>query len=97
MTDKSPKSANLTGWSPETLLVHGGTLRSQFGETSEAMFLTQSFVYESAEQAEARFKDEDPGFIYSRFSNPTAAMFEERMRLLEGARPRAPRPRAWRR
>ena len=89
MTDKSPKSANPTAhsanWSPETLLVHGGTLRSQFGETSEALFLTQSFVYESAEQAEARFKDEDPGFIYSRFSNPTVGMFEERMRLLEGA------------
>jgi O-succinylhomoserine sulfhydrylase len=88
MTDKS-KSANQAaqsaGWSPETLLVHGGTLRSQFGETSEAMFLTQSFVYDTAEQAEARFKDEDPGFIYSRFSNPTTGMFEERIRLLEGA------------
>lgn len=72
-------------WRPETQLVHGGTLRSQFGETSEALFLTQSFIYETAEQAEARFKDEDPGFIYSRFSNPTVAMFEERMRLLEGA------------
>jgi O-succinylhomoserine sulfhydrylase len=83
MTDpvKSPES----GWQPETLLVHGGTLRSSFGETSEALFLTQSFVYATAEQAEARFKDEDPGFIYSRFSNPTVAMFEERMRLLEGA------------
>ena len=72
-------------WSPETLLVHGGTLRSGFGETSEALFLTQSYVYNSAEQAEARFKDEDPGFIYSRFSNPTTNMFEERLRLLEGA------------
>jgi O-succinylhomoserine sulfhydrylase len=72
-------------WRPETALVHGGVLRSQFGETAEAMFLTQGFVYESAEQAEARFKDEDPGFIYSRFSNPTVAMFEERMRLMEGA------------
>jgi O-succinylhomoserine sulfhydrylase len=72
-------------WAPETLLVHGGTLRSPFGETSEALFLTQSFVYDTAEQAEARFKDEDPGFIYSRFSNPTVGMFEERMRLLEGA------------
>ena len=72
-------------WSPETILVHGGTLRSGFGETSEALFLTQSYIYESAEQAEARFKDEDPGFIYSRFSNPTTDMFEERLRLLEGA------------
>jgi O-succinylhomoserine sulfhydrylase len=74
-----------SAWSPETQLVHGGTLRSNFGETSEALFLTQGFVYASAEQAEARFKDEEPGFIYSRFSNPTISMFEERMRLLEGA------------
>ena len=72
-------------WAPETLLVHGGQLRSNFGETSEALFLTQSYVYETAEQAEARFKGEEPGFIYSRFSNPTVSMFEERMRLLEGA------------
>jgi O-succinylhomoserine sulfhydrylase len=72
-------------WQSETLLVHGGALRTGFGETSEALMLTQSFVYDSAEQAEARFKDEDPGFIYSRFSNPTVSMFEERMRLLEGA------------
>jgi O-succinylhomoserine sulfhydrylase len=68
-----------------TKLVHGGTLRSQFGETSEALFLTQGFIYETMEAAEARFKGEDPGFIYSRFSNPTVAMFEERMCLLEGA------------
>ena len=85
MTDKASKFGVSESWSPETLLVHGGTLRSPFGETSEALFLTQSFVYDTAEQAEARFKDEDPGFIYSRFSNPTVAMFEERMRLLEGA------------
>jgi O-succinylhomoserine sulfhydrylase len=72
------------GWSQETLLVHGGTLRSGFGEVSEAMFVTQSYVYETAEQAEERFKSE-AGFIYSRYANPTVAMFEERMRLLEGA------------
>lgn len=70
---------------PETRLVHGGTLRSDFGETSEALFLTQGFVYESAEQCEARFKGEDSGFLYSRFSNPTVAMFEQRMIELEGA------------
>jgi O-succinylhomoserine sulfhydrylase len=69
----------------DTLLVHGGTLRSQFNETSEAIFLTQGFVYDSAEQAEERFKSESGGFIYSRYANPTVAMFEERMRLLEGA------------
>jgi len=72
-------------WRPETVLVHGGTMRSPFGETSEALFLTQSYIYATAEQAEARFKDEEPGFIYSRFSNPTIAMLEERIRLLEGA------------
>jgi O-succinylhomoserine sulfhydrylase len=70
---------------PATELVHGGVLRSAFGETSEALFLTQGFVYESMEQAERRFKNEEPGFIYSRFSNPTVAMFEKRMALLEGA------------
>ena len=70
---------------PKPSLVHAGTLRSQFGETSEALFLTQGFVYDSAEQCEARFKGEDPGFLYSRFSNPTIAMFERRMIELEGA------------
>lgn len=80
-----PKFPPAPDWQPETLLVHGGSLRSGFGELSEAMYLTQSFVYESAEQAERRFKDEEPGYIYSRFSNPTVAMFEERIRLLEGA------------
>ena len=70
---------------PATELVHGGTMRSQFGETSEAMFLTQGVVYANAEAAEARFNGEDPGFVYSRYANPTVAMFEERMCLLEGA------------
>jgi O-succinylhomoserine sulfhydrylase len=70
---------------PETRLVHSGTIRSEFGETSEALFLTQGYVYETAEQCEARFKGEDPGYIYSRYSNPTIAMFERRMIELEGA------------
>jgi O-succinylhomoserine sulfhydrylase len=70
---------------PETRLVHSGTLRSQYGETSEALFLTQGYVYNSAEECEARFKGEDPGFIYSRYSNPTIQMFERRMIELEGA------------
>ena len=70
---------------PETRLIHAGTLRSQFGETSEALFLTQGYVYDSSAQAEARFKGEDPGYQYSRFSNPTVAMFEERMAAFEGA------------
>src|SRR5215831_13036874 len=70
---------------PETRLVHSGSLRSQFGETSEALFLTQGYVYENSEQAERRFKNEEPGFQYSRFANPTVAMFEERMAAFEGA------------
>jgi O-succinylhomoserine sulfhydrylase len=69
----------------ETRLVHDGTLRSSFGETSEALFLTQGHVYSTAEECEARFKDESPGYIYARFSNPTVAMFEARMASLEGA------------
>ena len=70
---------------PETRLVHGGTLRSQFGETSEALFLTQGYVYDTAEQCAARFANTDPGYIYSRFANPTVSMFEQRMVELEGA------------
>ena len=69
---------------PATQLVHGGTQRSSFGELSEALYLTQSFAYPTMEAAEARFKGDEPGFIYSRFSNPTVAMFEQRMCLLEG-------------
>ncbi len=68
-----------------TQLVHGGSLRSQFDETSESLFLTQGYLYDTMELAEARFKGEDSGFIYSRFANPTVAMFEKRMALLEGA------------
>src|SRR5882724_9094861 len=70
---------------PETRLVHSGTLRSQFGETSEALFLTQGYVYDSSLTAERRFKNEEPGYQYSRFSNPTVTMFEQRMAALEGA------------
>ena len=74
-----------SNWHPETALVHGGGLRSEFGETSEALFLNSGFVYETAEQAEARFAGDDPGYVYSRYANPTVSMLEERMRLLEGA------------
>src|SRR5208282_3272596 len=72
-------------WRPQTRLVRGGIVRSAHGETSEALYLTSSFVYASAEEAEARFKGEAPGFIYSRYGNPTVAMFEKRMALLEGS------------
>ncbi len=85
MASKDDQADKSAGWAPQTQLVHGGTQRSQFGETSEALFLTQGFVYDCAEQAEARFKKEDPGYQYSRFGNPTVTMFEERIRLLEGA------------
>ncbi len=70
---------------PETNLVHAGTLRSQFNEMSEAIFLTQGYIYESAEACEARFAGKIPGYVYSRYSNPTMSMFEQRMAALEGA------------
>src|SRR6476469_5913770 len=73
-------------WSPRTRLVHGGTRRSQYGETSEAIFLTQGFVYPDAETAEARFIESGPDeFIYARYGNPTVRMVEERMATREGA------------
>jgi O-succinylhomoserine sulfhydrylase len=77
--------ASVRKYRPETRLIHAGQMRSQFGETSEALYLTQGFVYDSAEQCAARFKGEEPGFLYSRFSNPTVAMFEARMAAFEGA------------
>src|SRR5262249_49533425 len=70
---------------PETRLVQSGTMRSPFAETSEALFLTQGYVYDSAAQAERRFKNEEPGYQYSRFSNPTVTMFENRIAEFEGA------------
>ncbi|HXM30780.1 MAG TPA: O-succinylhomoserine sulfhydrylase [Xanthobacteraceae bacterium] len=73
------------GLRPETRLVHAGISRTPFGENAEALFLTQSFVYDTAESCEARFAGEEPGYIYSRFSNPTVAMFEARMCAVEGA------------
>ena len=72
-------------WQQQTQLVRGGLHRTHHGETSEALFLNSGFVYDSAEQSEARFKGEDDGFIYSRYGNPTVTMFEERLALLEGA------------
>src|SRR5258707_6036536 len=81
----STAAASTAQYRPETRLVHSGSLRSQFGETSEALFLTQGFVYDTAEQCEARFKGDEPGFLYSRFSNPNVSMFERRMIELEGA------------
>ncbi|WP_299283370.1 O-succinylhomoserine sulfhydrylase [uncultured Tateyamaria sp.] len=81
MSDSTSKD-----WKPRTHAVHGGTRRSQYGEVSEAIFLTQGFVYDSAEAAAQRFQaaGEDE-FIYARYGNPTVRMFEERIALLEGA------------
>jgi O-succinylhomoserine sulfhydrylase len=79
-------SASATSkYRPETRLVQSGILRSQFGETSEALFLTQGYVYDNSAQAEARFKGEDPGYQYSRFANPTVTMLEQRIAAFEGA------------
>ncbi|MEO0484595.1 MAG: O-succinylhomoserine sulfhydrylase [Pseudomonadota bacterium] len=73
-------------WDKRTKAVHAGIRRSQYGEVSEAIFLTQGFVYDSAEHAEARFIDSGPDeFIYARYGNPTVRMFEDRMAALEGA------------
>jgi O-succinylhomoserine sulfhydrylase len=88
MSASKPASVSTSAakrYRPETSLVHAGTLRSQFGETCEALFLTQGYVYETALSAEKRFKGEEPGYQYSRFSNPTVSMFEARMCALEGA------------
>ncbi len=72
-------------WHPATQAVRGGTLRSDFGETSEAIFLTSGYAYDNAEEAAARFRGERPGMTYSRLQNPTNMMLEERLCLLEGA------------
>lgn len=70
---------------PETIALHTGIHRSQFNEHSEALYLTSSFVFDSAAQAAARFSGSEPGNIYSRFTNPTVTAFEERLAALEGA------------
>jgi O-succinylhomoserine sulfhydrylase len=73
-------------WNPRTKAVHSGTRRSQYGEVSEAIFMTQGFVYDSAEDAAARFEEAGPDeFIYARYGNPTVKMFEDRIAALEGA------------
>lgn len=75
----------MTDWKTRTKLVHSGARRSQYGEMSEAIFLTQGFVYDTAEQAEARFIESGPDeFIYARYGNPTVRMFEERIAAIEG-------------
>ncbi|MGJ3260401.1 MAG: O-succinylhomoserine sulfhydrylase [Rhodospirillales bacterium] len=78
-TDTSSKS-----WRPATQLVRGGTTRSPFEETSEAIFLTSGYVYPTADEAELAFKGDKQRYVYSRYANPTLSMFEERLALLEG-------------
>lgn len=72
-------------WHPDTVAVRGGLRRSELDETSEALFLTSGYVYASAHEAEQAFAGDIDRFVYSRFANPTVAMFEERLRELEGA------------
>ena len=72
-------------WKPATKLIRGGLMRSAHGETAEALYLTQSFVYDSAQAADDRFSGAAPGYVYSRYANPTTSMFEQRLALLEGA------------
>ena len=74
-----------TKYRPQTVLVRGGLTRSQFGEVSEAIYLTSGFVYDSAEQAAASFRGENDHYMYARYGNPTVSMFEQRLRDLEGA------------
>ena len=83
MTERTKKAAP---WGPETLLVRGGTMRSSFEETSESLYLTSGYIYETAENAEAAFKGDTSRYIYSRYGNPTVSMFQDRLALLEGAK-----------
>lgn len=86
MKDNAGSNRSITSkWSKQTQMVRAGSMRSNFDEMSEALYLTSGFAYENAEEAEARFDGKAEGFTYSRQTNPTVAMFEERMALLEGA------------
>lgn len=81
----SPTKPQSQQWHEQTTLVHGGLMRSQYGETSEAVYMNSGFCYADAETAESRFNGEAPGFVYSRYSNPNLAMLEQRLAALEGA------------
>ena len=74
-----------TAWHSDTALVHGGVNRSQFDETSEAIFMTSGYVYGSAQEAEAAFTGDSDRFVYSRYANPTVNTFQDRLKILEGA------------
>lgn len=83
--DWDDRSVDRSTLRPDTLAVRGGLVRTEFGETSEALFLTQGYVYGSAGEAESAFAGDVDRFLYSRYSNPTVSTFEERLRLLDGA------------
>ena len=85
IAEPTPQPLDSSEWELATRLVRAGLARSPYGETSEALFLTQSFVYDSAEAADARFAGQDPGFIYARYGSPTVRMFEDRLAAVEGA------------
>jgi O-succinylhomoserine sulfhydrylase len=85
MTNYKNKNIDFTKTKIETQLIRGGTLRSNFGETSEAIFMNSGFCYNDAETAEKRFNGEDPGYVYSRYLNPTLKALEDRLALIEGA------------
>jgi O-succinylhomoserine sulfhydrylase len=85
MSAKRSTTGGVKDWRQQTRLVRGGLARSGFEETAEAIYMTSGYVYQSAEEAEAAFKGELTRFVYSRYANPTVSMFEERLRLLEGA------------
>jgi O-acetylhomoserine/O-acetylserine sulfhydrylase-like pyridoxal-dependent enzyme len=72
-------------WRPATQMVRGCTMRTEVGETSEAIFMTSGYCYDNAEEAAARFRGERPGMTYSRLQNPTVEMLEKRIALIEGA------------
>ena len=79
---KDAKPGKSKQWRPQTMMVRGGTTRSQYGETSEALYLNSGFVYDSPEEQSARMAGDAPGYIYSRYANPTVRMFEERLAQL---------------
>ena len=85
MSNYKNKNTDFTNLQMETKLVRGGSIRSNFGETSEAIFLNSGFAYNSAETAESRFNGEDPGYVYSRYLNPSLKMLEDKLAILEGA------------
>ena len=83
----APDQSPVVDWElqPDTIAVRGGLARTGFGETGEALFMNSGFTYDSAEQAAASFRDDEEHFLYSRFANPTVAMFEQRLAALEGS------------